>query len=106
MALLGVGVAVDSNFIIIFADNCDNIESLVREGALERIANKHVSLNIMPCHYPIVRECYLRALLEILGPEKATAEFLDAWRKRYDFLAEVFTVAETRIREDKRTVQG
>jgi nitric oxide dioxygenase len=34
---------------------------------LRKIINKHVALQILPEHYPIVGACLLRAISEVLG---------------------------------------
>nr|WP_231557374.1 globin domain-containing protein [Deinococcus sp. YIM 77859] len=44
---------------------------------VERIAHKHVSLEVLPEHYPIVGEHLLKAIAAVLG-EAATPEILDA----------------------------
>lgn len=56
---------------------------------LERIGEKHRSLQIKPEHYPIVGENLLGAIKEVLG-EAATDEIIDAWADAYDVISDVF----------------
>jgi nitric oxide dioxygenase len=47
-----------------YADNIDRLENL--GPVVERIAQKHVALNILPEHYPYVGEALLGALKGVL----------------------------------------
>ena len=59
-----------ANSVLMYAKNIDKLENL---GPLAgQIVNKHVALQIQPEHYPIVGECLLRAMREVLGAEVAT----------------------------------
>ncbi len=74
-----------------------NIESLgVLGPAVERIAQKHVGLQILPEHYPYVGKALLGAIGDVLG-EAATPEVLEAWGEAYGFLAEVLIARERAI---------
>ena len=64
--------------------------------AVERIAQKHVGLNILPEHYPHVAEALLGAIKDVLG-EAATDEILAAWGEAYWFLAHVLIGREKAI---------
>lgn len=55
---------------------------------METVVNKHVSLDIQPEHYPIVGECLLVAIGEVLG-DAVTAEVADAWGALYQELADL-----------------
>ncbi|WP_280564112.1 NO-inducible flavohemoprotein [Chromohalobacter sp. 48-RD10] len=59
------------------------------------IVDKHVSLGIRPEHYPIVGECLMAAIGEVLG-EAVTAEVADAWSALYDELAGLLIEKEAR----------
>jgi len=72
--------------VLNYAENIDRLDRL--GGMVERIAGKHVSLQILPEHYPIVGHYLLGAVAEVLGPA-ATPEILDAWKGAYGQLAEV-----------------
>lgn len=57
----------------------------VRE-ALATVVSKHVSLDIRPEQYPIVGECLMAAIGEVLG-DAVTPEIADAWGALYEELA-------------------
>ena len=46
--------------VLAYARNIDNLSVLA--GAVERIAQKHVALNILPEHYPYVADALLAAI--------------------------------------------
>ena len=69
-----------ANGVLMYARHIDRLEAL---GPLVRqVVNKHVALQILPEHYPIVGSCLLRAIREVLGVEIATDAVIDACRKR------------------------
>jgi nitric oxide dioxygenase len=80
--------------VLAYAQNIDNLGALA--PAVERIAQKHVGLNILPEHYPHVAEALLGAIKDVLG-EAATDEVLAAWGEAYWFLARVLIGRETAI---------
>ena len=53
---------------------------------METVVNKHISLDIQPNQYPIVGECLMEAIGQVLG-EAVTAEVADAWGALYQELA-------------------
>jgi nitric oxide dioxygenase len=55
---------------------------------LEIVVNKHVALNIQPDQYPIVGECLMAAIGEVLG-DAVTPEVADAWSELYQELADL-----------------
>src|SRR5690606_30965481 len=62
--------------ILAYAGNIENLAALA--PAVERIAQKHVGLQILPEHYPHVGEALLGAIKAVLG-EAATDDILEAW---------------------------
>ncbi len=64
--------------------------------ALERIAQKHAGLQILPEHYPYVATALIGAVGEVLG-EAATPEILSAWTAAYWFLADTLIAREEQI---------
>ncbi|WP_339673580.1 NO-inducible flavohemoprotein [Dasania marina] len=80
-----------ANAVVAYATNLDRLELLGDAVAL--IVQKHVSLNILPEHYPIVGECLLAAIKEVLG-DVASDEILAAWGEAYQQLAELLIGAE------------
>jgi nitric oxide dioxygenase len=77
----------------------------VLKSAIDRIAEKHLSLNVVPEHYSIVGEHLIGAIKEVLG-EAATPEIISAWTEAYTFLADVFITKEQQIREDRAKSAG
>ena len=72
-----------------------HIESLDKLGPLvATIVNKHVSLQILPEHYPLVGASLLKAIREVLGAETATDAVIDAWGAAYGQLADILIGAE------------
>ena len=54
-----------ANAVVAYASNLERLEKL--GDAVSLIVQKHVSLNIQPEHYPLVGECLLAAIKEVLG---------------------------------------
>lgn len=80
--------------VIAYARNIDHLGVL--GGAVERIAQKHVALNILPEHYPFVAEALIGAIGDVLGAA-ATPEILAAWGEAYWFLAELLIGREATV---------
>ncbi|MBB5233952.1 NO-inducible flavohemoprotein [Deinococcus budaensis] len=80
--------------VLAYAANIDHPERL--GGMVGRIAHKHVSLEVLPEHYPIVGEHLLGAIATVLG-DAATPEILDAWAAAYGQLAEIMIGVEDRM---------
>ncbi|MWV14918.1 NO-inducible flavohemoprotein [Pseudomonas sp. L-22-4S-12] len=84
-----------ANGVLMYARHIDRLQEL---GPLVgQIVNKHVSLQILPEHYPIVGSCLLRAIREVLGAEVATDAVIDAWAAAYGQLAELLIGAEEEV---------
>ncbi|QLF92632.1 NO-inducible flavohemoprotein [Pseudomonas sp. ABC1] len=84
-----------ANAVLMYARNIERLEAL---GPLVgQIVNKHVSLQILPEHYPIVGSCLLRAIREVLGEEVATDAIIDAWAAAYGQLADLLIAAEESV---------
>ncbi|MBD9413352.1 NO-inducible flavohemoprotein [Pseudomonas sp. PDM16] len=84
-----------ANGVLMYARHIDRLQAL---GPLvSQVVQKHVSLQILPEHYPIVGSCLLRAIREVLGAEIATDEVIEAWRLAYGQLADLLIGAEEEI---------
>lgn len=83
--------------VLAYARHIDNLGVL--GSAVERIAQKHVALNILPEHYPFVAQALLRAIQDVLG-DVATSEICAAWSEAYWFLAELLIGREAAIYRD------
>lgn len=84
-----------------YAANLDNLEALL--PAVERIAQKHTSLNVKPEQYAVVGENLLASIDELLHPGQ---EVLDAWGKAYGVLADVFIQRESQIYDESESING
>lgn len=80
--------------ICAYAQNIEN--PAVLADAVELIAQKHVSLQILAEHYPIVGANLLAAIQEVLG-EGATDAVIDAWGAAYGMLADILIAREAEI---------
>ena len=89
--------------VVAYARNIDNLGALA--SRVERIAQKHVGLNILPEHYPAVAESLLGAIKDVLG-EAATDEILTAWGEAYWLLADVLIAREKNIYHELAAGQG
>jgi nitric oxide dioxygenase len=89
--------------ILAYASNIDNLGALA--PAVERIAQKHVGLQILPEHYPHVADALLGAIKAVLG-EAATEEILAAWGEAYWFLANILIARESRVYEEQKMTSG
>lgn len=70
----------------------------VRE-TLAGVVDKHISLDIRPEHYPLVGECLMAAIGEVLG-DAVTPEIAAAWQNVYEELAGLLIeLEEYRYRE-------
>jgi nitric oxide dioxygenase len=77
-----------ANAVLQYARCIDSLDKLPKE-LVPQIVNKHVALNVLPEHYPIVGSCLLRSIREVLGAETATDEVLEAWGAAYGQLADI-----------------
>lgn len=84
-----------ANAVLMYARH---IEELGKLGPLaEQIVNKHVSLQVLPEHYPIVGSCLLRAIREVLGEELASDAVIEAWAAAYTQLADLLIASEEAV---------
>ncbi|MFY1666880.1 NO-inducible flavohemoprotein [Pseudomonas sp. Pseu.R1] len=93
-----------ANGVLMYAKHIDQLEQL--GGLVAKIINKHVALQILPEHYPLVGECLLEAIREVLGAEVATDEVIAAWGRAYGQLAQILIGAEEQIYEEKEQAPG
>lgn len=89
--------------ICAFAANVDNLEVL--GAAVERIAQKHAGLRILPEHYPIVGSNLLASICEVLSlPDDH--EINTAWAEAYGFLADILIGREKQIYSGQETTEN
>lgn len=81
-----------ANAVLRYARHIDDLGAL---GSLPaQIIQKHVALQVLPEHYPIVGSCLLRAIREVLGEDIATDAVIEAWAAAYGQLADILIGAE------------
>ncbi|MFK3792830.1 NO-inducible flavohemoprotein [Pseudomonas piscis] len=93
-----------ANGVLMYARHIDQLDQL--GDLVAKIINKHVALQILPEHYPIVGSCLLRAIAQVLGSEIATQEVIDAWAAAYNQLANILIGAEAAIYDEKAQAPG
>ncbi|MFH8132858.1 NO-inducible flavohemoprotein [Pantoea osteomyelitidis] len=89
------------NAICAYGSNLENLAVLL--PAVEKIAQKHTSLNIQPEQYAVVGEHLLATIKELLNPGD---EVLAAWGRAYGVLADVFIKREEAIYQSSEAKQG
>lgn len=93
-----------ANAVLMYARNIDHLQAL---GPLAvQIVHKHVALQVLPEHYPIVGACLLRAIREVLGPDIATDAVIDAWGAAYQQLADILIGAEADLYDRLASAPG
>lgn len=93
-----------ANAVLMYAKFIDRLETL---GPLVgQIVNKHVALQILPEHYPIVGSCLLQAIREVLGKDVATDEVIDAWGAAYQQLANLLMGIEETMYTEREQAEG
>lgn len=80
--------------VLAYAAHIDQLDTIA--PALPRIIQKHAALGVLPEHYPVVGQCLLRAIAQVLG-ESATDEVLAAWGEAYGALAQLLIDAEEQV---------
>ncbi|KAL0484446.1 hmp, partial [Acrasis kona] len=86
-----------------YASNIDNLGAL--KGAVERISNKHASLNILPSQYDIVGKHLLLSIKEVVG-DAATDDVIDAWAAAYGQLAQIMINKEEELMKTSELKEG
>lgn len=92
-----------ANAVVAYATHLDKLEDLGE--AVSLIVQKHVSLHVLPEHYPIVGECLLAAIKQVLGDE-ATEAVLAAWGEAYQQLADLLIAAEEQVYQSNEQRKG
>ncbi|WP_134091283.1 NO-inducible flavohemoprotein [Olivibacter sp. XZL3] len=89
--------------VLAYAEHIDNPAVLAH--AVNRIANKHVSLDIRPEQYDIVGKHLLASISEVLG-DAANPELIDAWATAYNQLAAIMIGAEADLYRSSANKEG
>jgi nitric oxide dioxygenase len=77
-----------------YATHIDDLEGL--KAMVDKIAHRHVATHVLPEQYPVVGECLLQAIQDVLG-DAATPEVMTAWGEAYQALAGIFINREQQI---------
>jgi len=89
--------------IAAYAKNIENVAVL--QSAVERIAQKHTSLNIQPEHYQVVGHHLIETLRELTG-DAFSADVEEAWTAAYQFLAQIFIDREAELYQQRAASTG
>lgn len=89
--------------VLAYAAHIDRLDAIA--PALPRIIQKHAALGVRPEHYPIVGQCLLRAIREVLG-DVASDAIMAAWAEAYGALADLLIAAEEQVYAAKAAQQG
>ncbi len=93
-----------ANGVLMYARHIDRLDAL---GPLvAQIINKHVALQVLPELYPLVGNCLLRAIREVLGEAIATDAVIEAWAAAYQQLADLLIGQEERLYQAKAEAPG
>ena len=90
--------------VLMYAKHIDRLENLGNLPA--QIINKHVALQVQPEHYPIVGQCLLASIREVLGAEIASDAVIAAWAAAYQQLADILIGAEAQAYERNARSEG
>ncbi|MBF2015076.1 MAG: cupin domain-containing protein [Rivularia sp. T60_A2020_040] len=82
-----------------YATHIDDLEAL--KAMVDKIAHRHVATHVLPEQYPIVGECLLQAIQDVLG-DAATEEVMKAWTQAYQALADIFINREQQIYQTEK----
>jgi nitric oxide dioxygenase len=90
--------------ILAYAKNIERLDQL--GGLVAQIVTKHVGLQILPEHYPLVGGALLGSIREVLGAEIATDEVIAAWAAAYGQLADILIGAEEAVYAEREHAPG
>lgn len=93
-----------ANGLLMYARHIDRLDQL--SDLVGTIVSKHVALQILPEHYPMVGDCLLRSIREVLGADIATDEVLAAWGTAYGQLADILIGLEGKVYDDRAAAAG
>jgi nitric oxide dioxygenase len=77
-----------------YASHIDELEKL--SSVVEHIAEKHVATRVIAEQYPVIGECLLAAMKDVLG-DAATPEVMEAWTEAYNALSDIFIQREQEV---------
>ncbi|MGL4453509.1 MAG: globin domain-containing protein [Sarcina sp.] len=80
-----------SMMIVSAAEYIDNLEEI--KSSVKTIGLRHVAMHVKPEYYEVLGECLVESYKEIFG-DLATDEILEAWRKAYRDISNMFIEIE------------
>ncbi len=83
-----------------YASHIDELDKLTQ--AVEQIAHAHVDSKVIPETYPVIGECLIAAMKDVLG-DTATPEIIEAWTEAYQVLADIFINRESQIYKEENS---
>jgi len=83
-----------SSTISAYAVNVKNIKILM--PALEKIANTHIRVGVLPEHYEVIQHMILLSFKVVLA-DKATQEIIEAWRETIQFVSSILIDLEKNL---------
>ncbi|MEH6347930.1 MAG: NO-inducible flavohemoprotein [Bermanella sp.] len=92
-----------ANAVVAYAKHLDKLGEI--SDTVRLITQKHCSLGILPEHYPIVGECLLAAIGEVLA-DVITDEIIDAWGAAYQQLADILIGVEQNVYQENSQRSG
>ncbi|MCK5895264.1 MAG: NO-inducible flavohemoprotein [Cocleimonas sp.] len=92
-----------ANALVAYATHIDDLGVLA--PAVEKIVQKHVSLDIQADQYNIIGTCLLQSIKAVLG-DAATEEVITAWGEAYWQLANILIDAEETIYQQYEAQEG
>lgn len=81
-----------------YASHIDELEKLSK--GVEKITKVHIAAKIIPEMYPVIGECLIAAMKDVLG-DAATPEVIEAWEEAYGALAEILINREREIYQEQ-----
>lgn len=83
-----------ANAVLDALENIENLEAI--QDSIGRISKIHVKLGVQPEQYPIVGQCLLRAIRNVLGTQ-ASDEVLNALSEGYQKIANFYIAKEREL---------
>ncbi|KAL5593982.1 hypothetical protein BROUX41_001034 [Berkeleyomyces rouxiae] len=84
-----------TQLVLAFAQHIDSLSQLT--PVLERVCQKHVSLNVQATDYAVVGQHLLEAFGTVIGPQIFTPDVAAAWGQAYGILADILMGREARL---------
>lgn len=96
-------IAALTNSIIGFARNIENLDLVSR--SIEGVCHKHISRGVSAEQYGGIAECFLSAMVHVLGSE-ASEEIMSSWTEAFALLASLYIQKEAKIRGELEETAG